>query len=450
MKLVLPAVAGFLFAIGCASIALAHTSLTTINNPGGGKIMYGQVDGARDDASAMAAILRAIHTQCGDRPQVGKLFAVRGTSSVAVFFTVVNRSAGNTPVAGMLIAAPAGPNRVEAALVTDKAARLGSTINPMLKTLFASWHVGGASRGSAARPRPPSPDVPALHRVVAGDDSASAMLPAGWTMNPVSRYGTMIVAGPDGERGVLGSGLLALDTNNPMVRQTEIFAQGAGRNTSYARALYYPYGGDLADTFVTVWQRSRRNLGAPPANITVANVVNLGGGCARISGRINPGDGLRAFDAIFCSGGVSRMGQYMNVTSFVTIPETYASREQTAAAAVLNNFSVNMNVVQDQANRLAAPEIARINAIGRAAAQQAASAHAAEDRQAASVERHWDSEDRNSQAFSNYLLDQTVISDSTTGEHATAWNSTADAMVGADPNRYQYVSKQNYWKGKDY
>ena len=284
MKLVVPAVAGLLLALGCATVAEAHAALTTINNPGGGKIMYGQVDGARDDASAMAAILRAIHTQCGDRPQVGKLFAVRGTGSVAVFFTVVNRSAGNTPVAGMLIAAPAGGGNVEAALVTDKAARLGSTINPMLKTLFASWHVRG-SRVASAQPRPPSQQALALHRVVAGDDSASAMLPAGWTMNPVSRYGTMVVAGPHGERGVLGSALLAMDENNPRVRQTEMFAQGAGRNTSYARVLYYPYGANLADTFVTVLQRSRRNLGAPPANITVTSVADVGGRCARISGR---------------------------------------------------------------------------------------------------------------------------------------------------------------------
>jgi hypothetical protein len=454
MKLFLPAIAGLVFAFGCGSLVEARTALTTISNPAGGKIVYGQVDGATDDASAMSSVLRAIHNQCGDRPHVGRVFQVRGTQSVAVFFTVVNRSQGNTPVAGLIIAASAGSDRMDAALVTDKAARFGSTINPMLKTLFASWHSHSASPRSGGQTRSRSQDAPALHRVVAQDGSASAMLPSGWAMNPVSRYGTIVAGGPNGERAVLGSALLAMDTNNPVVQRTEAFAQGAGRYTSYARALYYPYGNDLADTFVTVWQRSRQNLGAGPADITVSNAVSLGGPepprCAHISGRIDPGDGRRAFEAIFCSGGASRMGQYMNITSFVSVPEKDADRERAAADAVLYNFNVDMNVVQGQANRLAAPEIARINAIGRAAAQQAANAHAAEDRQAASVEQHWDSEDRNGQAFSNYLLDQTVIQDNTNNTHGTAWNSTADAMVSADPNRYQYVTTPNYWKGVDY
>jgi len=452
MKSLLLSISLVFLAICGANSADARGGLTTIANPGGGKIMYGHVDGARDEASAMSVVLRAIHNQCGNRPVVGKVFQVRGTGSVAVFFTVVNRSAGNKRIAGLLIAAPSAVHRVDAALVTDETAHLGSTINPMLRKLFAVWHPGAASR--VGQPQSAAQTAPALHRVTAGDGSASALLPAGWTMNPISRYGTIVAAGPNGERAVLGSALGAMDVNNPIVRRTEAFAQGAGRNTSYARALYYPYGNDMADTFVTVWQRSRQNLGAGPAEMTVTSAVPIAGPapprCAHILGRINPGDGPRGYDVIFCSGAVSRMGQYMNFTSIVTVPDKYADRERVTADAVLNGFSVDMDVVQGQANRFAAPEIARINAIGRAAAQQAAAAHVAEDRQAASVERHWDSQDRGSQAFSNYLLDQTVIQDNSTGTHATAWNTTASAMVSSDPNRYEYVATPNYWKGVDY
>jgi len=62
---------------------------------------------------------------------------------------------------------------------------------------------------------------------------------------------------------------------------------------------------------------------------------------------------------------------------------------------------------------------------------------------------------RTNQGFSNYLLDQTVVQDNNmynngTIGHGTLWNSTADALVKSDPNRYEYVSTPNYWRGTDY
>jgi hypothetical protein len=34
--------------------------------------------------------------------------------------------------------------------------------------------------------------------------------------------------------------------------------------------------------------------------------------------------------------------------------------------------------------------------------------------------------------------------------HATVWNSTANAMVQANPNKYEIVNTPNYWQGVDY
>jgi len=458
-KLWLPAVAGALFLVTSRTSGVqAATALTTIHNPQGGEIVYGQVDGAASEASAMGIVLRSIHAQCGDKPQVGKVFAVRGTGSSAVFFTAVKHTQGNEPIAGMIIASRPASGRVEAALVTDDAGRFGSTINPMLKTLFGVWHPGGAAhdRGAASQGPPNPSGVPALHKSVTGDGSASVSLPAGWTMNPASKYGTILAQGPNDERVLLGSAVLAMDSNNPRVQRTEAFAAGAGRNTTYAHVMYYPYGSDLATTFVAVLQRMRENQGLEPADISVGAASALTAApparCARITGTIDPKDdkGTREFTAVFCSGGVSPMGQFMNVVDFISIPEHYAERERATALAILASYAEDAGVVGAQASQMAGPEIARINEIGRRAAQQAASAHAAEDAQNASVERHWDAEDRNSQAFGNYLLDQTVIQDNQSDSHATVWNSTADAMVRSNPDRYQYVDTPNFWKGVDY
>jgi cysteine synthase len=119
------------------------------------------------------------------------------------------------------------------------------------------------------------------------------------------------------------------------------------------------------------------------------------------------------------------------------------------------SFQVNQGVVQQQANAMAAPTIAAIHAIGAAATARYNATEQANDAQHAAYWARQDSNARNSQAFSNYLLDQTVVQNNDvngtgTVGRATVWNSTADALVKADPNKYEYVDTPNYIKGLDY
>ncbi len=141
----------FLVAMGSHPVG-AQTPLKTINNPQGGKVVYGLVDGATTPAMAMARVLRIVQNNCGDKPQVGRVFRVRGSNSDAVFFTVTNHPGGNVPLAGMVIASQTGPKAVEAALVSDAAAHFSSTMNPLLKPvvrrLAAGW---GRTKGRCAR-----------------------------------------------------------------------------------------------------------------------------------------------------------------------------------------------------------------------------------------------------------------------------------------------------------
>jgi hypothetical protein len=128
--------------------------MQTINAPQGGKIVYGQVEGQSTEAGAMGAVLHSLHTQLGERPQVGKLFQVRGTQSVAAFFSVSRRNQPGGDLAGLIIAAKATSDHVEAALVTDDAARFPKTLSPMMKTLFGVWRplATAPSASHAARP----------------------------------------------------------------------------------------------------------------------------------------------------------------------------------------------------------------------------------------------------------------------------------------------------------
>jgi hypothetical protein len=99
--------------------------------------------------------------------------------------------------------------------------------------------------------------------------------------------------------------------------------------------------------------------------------------------------------------------------------------------------------------------INNIHAIGANATARMNATQAANDAQHAGYWARHDTNARNSQNFSNYLLDQTVIQDNNmhgngTIGHGTVWNSAADALVKANPNRFEIVDTPNFWKGVDY
>ncbi len=223
----------------------------------------------------------------------------------------------------------------------------------------------------------------------------------------------------------------------------------------YGNSLYYPYGEDLGKTFVDLIQMFRAKRGMQPASIQVTSETNLNAptGWKRIYmtglSDVRDGAGSRQFSNVVTCAPPGPIGGFMICANQAAIPVRLADQERDTALAVISSFSVNQGVISAQAAAIAAPEIARIHEIGRRAAAQAASAHAAEDAHNAAVERHWDAMDKQSQSFSNYLLDQSVITDNQ-GNHATVWNSTADAMVRSNPSRYEYVNTLNLKKGVDY
>ncbi|MFZ1129791.1 MAG: SHOCT domain-containing protein [Terriglobales bacterium] len=432
---------------------VAQAGLKTIDPPQGGKIVYGQVEGQTTEAGAMGAVLRSLHTQLGDRPQVGKLFQVRGTQSVAAFFSVNKRNQGGGQIAGLIIAAKAASNRVEAALVSDDAARFPKTLGPMMKTLFGVWHPLASNGAPASASNAPAP----LHPITLADRSASVGLPDGWQLVPnMSMGGTIVANGPHGESVELGIPFLAGDTNNPSVQRTmQTLRNGGLRNTMYAKAIYYPYGGDMAKTFVYFIQNVRRQAGLPQASYNFASVTPVPGAqqrCVHMVGTSNMGDGKgeREFSSVFCTTPPNRFGTWSSSAYMTSAPLQVAASERATLGAIMQSFNVNMSVVNAQAHRIAAPAIEQIHAIGRAAANQAAAAHERNDIQNSSVYQRWDNLDKRSQEFENYQLGYAVISDTGNNVHGTFWNEDAALLVQNNPDKFEYVSAPNYWKGVDY
>jgi hypothetical protein len=124
-----------------------------------------------------------------------------------------------------------------------------------------------------------------------------------------------------------------------------------------------------------------------------------------------------------------------------------ADRDRATVGAILASFQPNQAVIAGEAGQMAAPAMAAIHAIGQQATARMAATEAANDQQHASWNAQQDTNARNGQAFSNYLLDQSVIQNNYTGAQGTAWNSTANALVQGNPNKYSYVPTQNYIPG---
>jgi hypothetical protein len=459
---------------GCSSVPRAQTPLTQIHGQQGGTIIYGQVKGATTPAAAMAHILSTMQNNCGEKPQVGKVFRVKGSHSDAVFFTVTNHNQGNQPVAGMLIAAPTGSQTVEAGLVSDSAARFGTTVNPLLSQLFGVWHPGGgaATAGSGATQRGAGGGVslPPMRQVTSPDSTATVDLPDGWSLDPQgSKGGSGLVRGPEGETLDLNWYLLVQDPRSQdFQRQMRM-----GIKPLPNIHLFVPYNPDLTKAYPDICQRlqAAAGLGSAPLKMdSIKPVEGTQGKCVDATGQVNlAGKGAKEFRELMCGTPPYQNGVYEYQRSFYWLPLGATDRQRAICDAILASFHVDQQRVDAQA----APYIKMLNdhthALMAMTQQQIAYSQQrtnatlaraqaegiAHDQQNAQWRQGEDDISRRGQGFSNYILDQTVVQNNNvagTGMvgHATLWNTTADALVKSDPNKYEYVPEQNYWRGTDY
>ena len=188
---------------------------------------------------------------------------------------------------------------------------------------------------------------------------------------------------------------------------------------------------------------------------------------------------------MMCANRSQPSGERTTITrTFNIMTDAQSEQEQSTVMAMYQSVKVNQQVMNQQMQQKLAQkqqsdqqwrawgqqQSDRIRAQGEAAQKSFADRQAANDAQHAGYwdqqntnaaqHAHWsacqesntaqhsnwndgqNTKARNGQGFSNYLLDQTVVQDNNmygngTVGHGTVWNSTADALVKADPNRFQ-------------
>jgi hypothetical protein len=380
---------------------------------------------------------------------------VRDTNSDAVFFAVVDHPHGNRQAAGMIIAAQTGPQKVEAAMVTDDAARFNSTVNPLLAQLFSVWHPGG-NPDSMLKGASGGGGVPPSQQVTLSDKTATLGLPAGWNLDPNSGNGTAVVTGPEGEYVGLDYPFAALDPKN-------IMRWGAPPPTY----VILPSDVDLPKSFVDVWQKLRGVNKMAPAPMQIANLQPVAASplaqCVDATGQIDPdGKGMKELRALLCKMVPDQNGTYYFMLSLYRLPLGSTVQQRAATSAIMASYKVNARLVlelsQAQADMIQAQQETltpmgqqAINAVHRADPNGVEAVRAAQWSRFNQLEN----DIFQPPGFSNYLLDQSVVQINNVGgtgavDHATMWNSQADAMVKSNPNRYELVTTPNYWQGTDF
>ena len=426
----------------------ARAQMKTIEDPHGGTIVYGVVRGATKTATAMGSILRMIGDNCGERPQIGQVFRARGTYSDSVFFTVTNHPKGKKLVAGLLIAVPSG-GQVEAALVSDDANRFASTMNPLLNRLFSEWHPGEQAASSGQRSAPPMPLQPAM----LPDRSARMSVPKGW-----------MVKGGGGTATIIETNYNAIININMVRGAMNPGGRQYGPSTGMGAKIVYPSNIDpvrgapgLIKEFYRVSNQNldfkveNANLVAGPPGQRCVHVIGHG----LIGNRSVQVKEYWEMEALVCATAPNQLGEYTVSLTLSVIDPRFADRLRATVAAIYMSYEVDQAVVAKQAGIIAAPAIEAIHRIGADATARMKANDIANAKQHADWNAQQDINARRNQGFHNYILDQSVVQNNNvrgTGAvgHSTEWNSVANALVKADPNKYEIVNHPNFWEGTDF
>jgi hypothetical protein len=442
--------------------AQPNNGVTVIDNPGGGTVAYAQLPAQHTLQGAMGKVLQYVHARFGARPEITHVMRGADGNSLAIVFTVKPGKAGGQEIAGLALVAVSPSAPAKAAVLSDQPNRFRSTVGPMLKRLQAGAGLSGPGGGAtgdpadtaAASPASTEAAAPVSAPSLAGPSAAVGSPPAGGTGDaaaPAARLhqtpfpdGSGSIGLPDGwaiigahagevtAKGPAGAGLhfdwpiAALDPNDPRSR-------GSRRNGGNS-LVAIPHGAGAADVFKSVVTQLYQKRGKAPPTIDIVDTKRLSAQESVVVANIGAIDGqspARSLIDVTLSP-LDALGGYTIFLYTISFPQSVAAQSQATVTAIFHSYKVNQDVAVAE-SRADTQKV------------QQFTQNTVDD-----MRRRQDAQDRQFQAFDNNLLDRTVIRDTDLNGHGTVSNDLADALVEANPNRFQEVPPGEYVKGIDY
>jgi len=279
--------------------------------------------------------------------------------------------------------------------------------------------------------------VEPLTMTTGGDRSAIVGLPDGWQITGV-RGGQLTAKGPNREEASFGILITVADPRAP-------------RNFYNSKAASGSCGGDFFSTYTNVVNQVRQRNGMSQADFKLIRSQNVSEGTISATFELDEHDGAGMRRG---SAQVTEMCKPGNPTwglgiAGINAPAAMWDRESATFTAMYKSYSQDEGVIRGEAQK----KVDQIHAIGARAKQQADAADATRRASSQSFNQHMDNIDRQSKSFSNYLLDQQqlqAIGNDGTVYHGTVDNGTANALIKADPDRFQTVPTTSFVKGADF
>jgi hypothetical protein len=401
----------------------------------------------------MAMMLRTVHGHFGDRPKIGKFFQVRGSHSLATFFSVTAKKQDGERITGLVIVSMPSGMKPAAAVLFDRADRFGTTEPLLMKKLSEAWK----SQETSPEPDPEPAAAPArggaiqpLQVTTFPDRSGHVGLPAGWRIIQAGG-GTVHAAGPQGESihfGVILRGIY--NPGNPKSREM----------LSYLNKTHKPYflcrsSADLVGAYQAISQQNHQRMGTPVPSLKVVSLTRLQPNqyevqAVLVRAEIDNHDGKGPLRSSLRLGATREdmSGAWSMYISGAMVPDRLADEEWPTMTAMYASYGQDAAVINGQT----AVVIAGIHQVTANSLKQSADANAANDRRNQAFDaaheggsKHNQSEDgaKYNKSFENYQLDQTVVQDNESSARGTLGYASADSLVKNNPNRYQYVPTQD-------
>jgi hypothetical protein len=433
-------------AFGAPATTFAATvSSTTTEVAGGGTIVSSTLGNASSPTAAAGAMLSRIHMLLGSRPTVVQAVRDAARHTVTLLFTDVR---GGKPYTGIAMVNAMPGSQASGVAVLDVSARFPKTVKPLLRQVSSG--TAPSTGAPSIKLDPAEPLIP--HPFPDGSGSIAA--PPNWTIRKAGG-GSAAITGPHPGEVVLINTVEGFDDPSygigaQIVRGIGIGAMPQIRQENMQHVAMLPYDPDPVKAWQSWPLATAKQAGVPGETYRAVRVNKIGDRLVEIIGS-GSGDGKPpvTFIAYVYTLPADMKGSWAMGSTFTLVPTSLWKKDGLTAVAILNSARLNTQVFDRQ------------NAQIRNAFQQQFDAEIAADRSADVARRErtdeflandavaQDNMHKDAVAMQNYVLDQSVVVNTSTGEHLTASNDFADSIVRNDAN-YRIVRPSELLQGVDY
>jgi hypothetical protein len=442
--------------------AAATPGVTTIANPGGGTIAYAQLPQQHDTRGAMSKVLQYATTALGGRPTIDKVMQSPDGNSLALTFTVNPAKAGSAEISGLALVSASKDGPGAGAILSDTSDHFRTSLKPMLARLQQEAVAKGGSAGAQAAisnagggpdtgstpdskvkpgaassatssagtltgkaPKPSAPPAKLIQTTIP-DGTGSIGLPEGWRIT-AAHAGDVSAQGPNGEYLRFGLTQQVADPNNPQSRPL-LGAPGF---------VAIPFGTPADQAYTAMYNQLARKSRKPAPTIHYVDIKQFpdsqeGGKNKLLVAEVStPAGPVVSWTEVSMSTQLA-MGGWSMMLYTVAVPPALADKEAATAVSMFPAFKPNYAAIQAQGN-------ADFNKTMRTFAYTSYVNNQLLNSSALST-----------QQTTNYLLGQTVVNDSALNAHGTVSDDVANALISANPNRFQAVPGSGMVRGIDY